>query len=311
MRRLGSFVPALLFALGCSGQSAPPAPVTSSLPAGVAARVGDELVSVSTVERVAAVRGVAPRAAAELAISDALFAQGSRANLPPGSARSIERAALARGQLDQLVRDAAQAGGPTQAELSEVVRDRWVELDRPAAVRTTHAVVLNDKPERDAAARLQAEKLAQFVRSATTDEELMQLAKDFKPEDGFEVRAEQLPFVTADGRLFQRAETGFKPRPGSFDQDFSRSANALQHPGELSPPIKSGFGYHIIRLDERAPSAIVPRTELAERLAPDVMVRRVGRARRELLDKLRPGTGIQVERAVDDLVGRVPVAGAP
>jgi parvulin-like peptidyl-prolyl isomerase len=254
---------------------------------------------------------LAPRAAAELAISDALFAEGARGHLAPGAARSIERAAMARGLLEQLVRDAAQAGAPTQAELSEVMRERWVDVDRPAAVRTTHAVVLNDKPERDAAARLQAEKLAQVVSGATTDEELIRLAKDFKPEDGFEVRAEQLPFVTSDGRIFQRADAGFKPRSGSFDTDFARGANALQRPGDLSGPVKSGFGYHIIRLDERAPSAIVPAAELVERLAPEVRARRAGRARRELLDKLRPAAAVQLERAVDDLVGRVPVTGAP
>ena len=308
MRRLGSLVPVLLFAVGCEGPSAPPAPATSSLPAGVAARVGVQLIAAKTVERVVAARGVAPRAAAELAISDALFAEGARANRSLGTAHSIERAALARAMLEQLVRDAAQAGAPTQAELSEVLRDRWVDVDRPAAVRTTHTVVLNDKPERDAAARAQAEKLAQAVRSATTDEELVRLAKDFKPEDGFEVRAEQLPFVTPDGRIFQRAEVGFKPRPGSFDVDFARGANALQQPGDLSPLVKSGFGYHVIRLDERAPGATVAPAELAERLTPEVMARRAGRARRELLDKLRPASTIQLERAVDDLVGRIKVA---
>jgi len=269
------------------------------------------LVSADTVERVAAARGVAPRAAAALAISDALFAEGARAKLSLGSARSIERAAQARGLLEQLLRDAARSGPPTPAELAEIVHERWVDLDRPAAARTTHAVVLNDKPDRDAAAHLQGEKLAQAVRGATTDEELIKLAKDFKPDDGFEVRAEQLPFVTPDGRLFQRVEGGFKARPGAFDTDFARGANALQQPGELSPLVKSSFGYHVIRLDERAPSAIAPSADLAERLAPEVMARRAGRARRELLEKLRPAAAIQLERAVDDLVGRVSVTGAP
>jgi hypothetical protein len=311
MSRLGSFVPVLLFAIGCSGRSAPSAPMTSSLPAGVAARAGAELVSASTVERVVAARGVTPRAAAELAIFDALFAEGARAHLSLGEARSIERAAMARALLEQLMRDAVRSGAPTPAELSEIVAERWVDVDRPAAVRTTHAVLLNDKPERDAEARLQAEKLAQAVRGATSGEELVRLAKDFKPDGGFEVRAEPLPFVTPDGRIFQRADGGFKAQPGGFDEDFARGANALQKPGELSPQIKSGFGYHIIRLDERAPSATIPPGELAERLTPEVMARRAGRARRDLLDKLRPAAAIQVERAVDDLVGRVPVTGGP
>ena len=64
----------------------------------------------------------------------------------------------------------------------------------------------------------------------------------------------------------------------------------------------------MIRLDERAPGVTVPPAELAERLAPEVMARRAGKARRELLDKVRPASPIQLERAVDDLVGRIKVA---
>jgi len=307
MKGRPSHAAALLLAIGCSGGGAPPATTTSALPDGMAARAGSQLVSAATVERVAAARGLAPRAAADLAVADALFAEGARASLPLGSAGSIERAAAARCLLEQLLREAGQAGAPTQAELSELVRERWVDVDRPAAARTTHAVVLNDKPERDAAARAEGEKLALAVRGATTDEELLELAKAFKA-DGFEVRAEALPFVTPDGRIFQRAEAGLRARPGSFDVDFARAANALQTPGELGPLTKSGFGYHVIRLDERMPSAIVPAQELASLLAPDVLARRAGKARRELLDKLRPASAVQLERSVDDLLGRVKVA---
>ena len=307
MKGRPSLVPALLVALGCSAEGAPPATTTSALPNGMAARAGTQFVSAGTVQRVAAARGLAPRAAIDLAVADALFAEGARASLPLGSAGSIERAAAARGLLEQLVREAAQAGAPTEAELSEVVHERWVDVDRPAAARTTHAVVLNDQPARDAAARAEGEKLALAVRGATTDEELLELAKAFKA-DGFEVRAEALPFVTPDGRIFQRAETGFKARPGSFDVDFARAANALQRQGELSPLVKSGFGYHVILLDERAPSAIVPAQELAQRLAPEVTARRAGHARSELLDRLRPASAVERERAVDDLLGRVKVA---
>jgi hypothetical protein len=286
MRGFGRAAVALSLVLGCgSGGSAPPA-TTSALPSGSTARVGGELVSDATVSRIAASQAVAPRQAVELALSDALFAVEARATLPLGATRSIERAAAARGLLEQLSQDAARAGAPTPDELSELARERWVELDRPSAVRTTHAIVMNDKPERDADARALAEHLAAVVRSATTSDELIRLAQAFPPA-GFQIRAEALPFVTADGRTFVRKDPGFKATPSSFDPDFARAANELSTPGELSPVVKSSFGYHVIRLEERVPSAVVGEPELRDRLTPDVLARRAGRALGQLLDKLR------------------------
>lgn len=295
---------ALSLVLGCSsGGSAPPA-TTSSLPAGSAARAGHELVSEATISRIAARQAVAPRQAVQLALSDALFAAEARVTLPVAATRTIERAAAARSLLEQLSQDATRAGPPTPAELSELVRERWVELDRPSAVRTTHAIVMNDKPARDADARALAEKLAVAVRGATSADELIRLAQAFPPA-GFEIRAEALPFVTADGRIFVRKDTGFKAGQGSFDPDFARAANALTAPGDLSPVVKSSFGYHVIRLEERLPSAVIGEPELSERLTPDVLVRRAARARGELLDKLRQASPVEVERAVNELTAQV------
>lgn len=306
MKSLGSVVPALLLFVGCSNGGPPPSVSTSSLPAGAAARVANELVSAATVARIAERQGLPPRAAVELAISDALFAVEARASLPVGSARSIERAAAARSLLEQLGRDTEQAGPPTPAELAELVRERWLDFDRPPAARTTHAVVRNEQPERDARARAVAENLEHAVRGARSGDELMRLAKAV-PSDGFEIRAENVPFVTADGRDFQPQGGGFKAGRGGFDLDYSRAANGLANPGDQTGLVKSQFGYHVIRLEERLPALVVPPGEVSERLGADALLRRAVRARRELLDKLRQASPVQLERAVNELTAQVRV----
>ncbi len=295
----------LLGLLACGSGGSPPPPTTSStLAPGVTARAGGEQVSMATVARVAARQGLDPRAAVGLALSDALFAAGARATLAHAATRSIERAAAGRSLLEQLGRDAAAAGPASEAELGEIVRERWTELARPEAARTTHAVVMNAKPEHDAAAHALANKLALALQSATSSDELIRLAEAF-PAEGFKIVAQALPFVTADGRTFQRHDPGFVAAKTSFDADFARAANAIGQVGQLSPVVKSAFGYHVIRLEERLPGANIASSELASLLAPEVLTRRAARARTELLDKLHKAFAVQLDRAVDDLTAQV------
>jgi hypothetical protein len=298
---------ACMAALGCSGRAPPARPSAAALPEGQVAAAGAELVSATTIARIVQRQGVAPAAAAAAAVSDALFAQGARERLAVGTARSIERAAVGRSMLEQLSGDARRAGPPSDAELADILRERWPDLDRPEAARTSHAVVLNDKPERDAAAKAVAQKLAEALQGVANGDELIKKAQAF-PAEGFEIKAQELPFVTTDGRSFQRREAGFAPTPTRFDLDFARAANALEHPGQLSPVAKSSFGYHVILLEERAPKQVVPKERLPALLAPEVETRRAARARSELLERLHQAAPVQVDRAFDELTGSVKVA---
>lgn len=304
MTKLGTVVPALLLVLGCGGEAAPTQATSASLPAGLCARAGAELISAATVTRIAQSQGLTPRDALGLAVSDALFAEGAKARLSAAATRSIERAASARSLLEQFSRDASQAGAPTSAELAEIVRERWLELERPNGARTTHALVMNDKPARDADAHALADKLAQELHGVTTSEELIRRAKAF-PAAGFEILAQELPFVTPDGRVFAQTPNGLRGSSQTFDPEFARAASALEQPGQLSPVTKSAFGYHVIRLDERMAGVSVSEPELSQRLAPDILVRRAARARRELLEKLRQTSSVQLDRAFEDLTAQV------
>jgi hypothetical protein len=293
----------LLLAAACGAADRAPVPQSSSLPSGTLARVGQDLIGAASVERLFAMRGLTAQAAAEIAIADALWAQGARARLAPGTSRAVERVALARSVLDSFQASAVAQGPPTEAEIQQLVKERWLELARPPAVRTTHVVVVNDKPERDAAARALAEKLRLALANAKSSADVLRIGKEV-PNEGFDVRAEALGFAAADGRTFEKQ--GERYLAGStFDRAFAEAANALQQPGDLSPVTKSQFGYHVIRFDERDPGHTVAAAELPELLRPEVVARRAGAARRELMERLHREKTIQIERAVDELTASV------
>jgi peptidyl-prolyl cis-trans isomerase C len=301
-RRLAVLACSALLA-SCGGEQPAEPAAAGELPPGFVARAGTELIATPTVARIAHSQGISPKDAALRALSDAVLAAGARASLPRGTIASIERGAQARRTLEALAADATRRGPPSAAELEEQLRERWVELDRPAAARTVHAVVLSPKPEREQAARAVAEKMAEAVRVATSAEDFIKIAKE-AAADGFEVRAEPLPFITVDGRGFQRRDSTFVAQ-GSFDEGFAAAANALDAVGQLSPIVQTRFGFHIIRLEERAPAAGIPEADRPSALTKDVMSRRAERARRELLDRLRQSSKIELDRAVDELTARV------
>lgn len=302
--RLASGLVLLVATLGCGTRKEPAPATSSSLPDGVVARVEGEAVSVSAVELIAERQLLEPRAALSRALSSALFAAAGRATLPGHVPSSIERAAAARSVLERIAADSASAGPPTDAEIAELQRERWAEIDRAQGVRTVHAVAISKDPKLDAAAGALAVKIAAAVKSAVSDDEFISLANAV-PAEGLEVKAEALPPITPDGRAFERTEKGFVGSPTSFDHDFSRAANALQQPGDLSPIVKTRFGYHVIRLVERFPASIVPKAEILTAFGPELQTRRAVRLRRELLEKLRSSSVIQVDRAVDELTGRL------
>jgi peptidyl-prolyl cis-trans isomerase C len=299
-RLAGAALSLLLLACGGSG---PPQTTSSQLPAGFVARAGQDLVSAASVSRIASAQGLPPQQAVSRALSDALFAAAARTSAPPGVASHIERAASARALLEQLNREAGRAGPPTDTELADLVRERWTDLDRPDAVRTVHAIVLDPESARLADARRIAEKIAEAVEPASNGEEFKNLARAV-PLEGLEMMVESLPLITSDGRSFEKREGNFVPR-GPFDLDFARAANALAAPGQVSPVTRSKFGFHVIRLEERVPGRVVPKTELGRLLGPEVLTRRAARARSDLLERLRKAASVEVDRGANQLTERL------
>lgn len=313
-RRLARSLTLLLCASAC-GRGSPPSVVTQLEP-DVVALVGADSIKAATLRRISGTRGIPPRAALELAVRDAVLAAAAGERLGPAAVKSIERAAAARALMEDMAEKARAAGPPTDTELQPLLEARWWEFDRPPMLRTTHAVALVSKSEEDAQAHAVAEKILEAVQGISDPSEFKRRAREV-PSDGITVRVEDLDPVAPDGRTVDPDV----PHPpdfvaGRFDPDFVRaafaaksaSASSSASSAPMSPVVRTQFGYHVILVVNQIPEHRVPRSELGERLAPEVSSRRGKVLLDEALAALRRSTAVDVDRAAPELMAKVEVA---
>jgi hypothetical protein len=292
---------------GCEADRKAPAPSLGlgDLPEGIAARVGNEVIPTELVRRVAAARQLSPAAARELLIQDALFAAHARSELgETGIVAAAERAALSRALLERLRAEAHARGEPSDEEIRRLVAARWHELDRPASARTSHAVVMLDAAADRALGRRVAERIAAAVRGVTDAADFRRIAAAV-PSDGARVRVEQLPAVTADGRVVPEDESRRAPPSSRFDPVFAAAANALGEAGAQSGIVESSHGLHVILVEERLPERRFPLAEIRARLRDEALASRARELEAELSGRLARATRVEVERSAAALTAQI------
>jgi hypothetical protein len=188
------------------------------------------------------------------------------------------------------------------AQLTEL---RWQDFDRPETTRTTHAVAQVQKPEQDAPARALAQRIFEAVRGTTDPQEFIRRAQAV-PHEGIEVRAERLPPVTRDGRLYFPDGAPAGASGQRLDADFSAGAFAVPV-GKISEPVKSSFGYHVVLCEARLPERRVPLEQRRVLMADEVTKGRAERIKQGLLERLSRTTAVAVARSAEDLTARVRV----
>lgn len=274
-------------------ERASPLSQAERLPAGVLGRVGTEEVQARTVSRIVAQLGIAAADARALAMADALFASEARERLDPATVSTFLRAALGRALLEGLLDEAKRGGLPTDSEIDQITRERWVELDRPASARVTHVVALVSEGNEPAARRV-AEALAKAVQGIGEPKAFIALAQAV-PTDGVQVKAERLPPMTPAGRAFSLEGEQLR-ESHVFDRTFAEAANALAGPGSQSEIVQTRFGFHIILLETKVPELRVPLEDRRRILTNEVTAIRARGLKGRLVESLRAGVTVEVAR---------------
>jgi hypothetical protein len=291
----------LVALLGSACVSPKKATLHGALGGDAVARVGDVVLSTSVLARVATAQRLAPAQALAVLVDDALAADGARAAGLERSADVARAITAARARLTALhIREQARAAGPpTDAEVDELTRMHWLEVDLPEQRRVIHALVR--RPTDDSLARLNeraqalASELAASEAQATSPEDFESRANDLSPHPGLEVKVERLEPFVADGRVAL-------PGAGGMDPDFAKAAFQLSSVGATSGVVATGFGWHVIRLIEILPEHRVPFEDRRQWFKDETEAVRARRELDGLRDDLDRKYSVEVVNGVDDLM---------
>lgn len=215
-------------------------------------------------------------------------------DLGPGVPRQLEGKARDSYVLDflideQLVVQKAQADKlaetPDFAKKLAYLRDKALMetlLGNVAKEAATEAAIKATYDEAAKAQKPETEYRAHHILVPTEEEAKKALARVKGGEDFAKVAGEVSKDPGSKG-----GDLGWFTKDRMVPE-FGEAASKLK-PGELSEPVKTQFGWHIIRLDETRPKTFPPLDQIREQVARYV----VQKAQSELVTKLREGAKIE------------------
>lgn len=173
----------------------------------------------------------------------------------------------------------------------EAYKVKAEEYTRPEQVRVEHVLVGTKNRSDDEAMKL-AEKVLSLAK--TGDKPFADLAVEYSDDPSAKKNKGDLGFF-ARGRMV-------KP--------FEEAAFALEKTGDVAGPVKTNYGYHVVRLVERKAKEPIPFEELREKLVKAEM----DRFRKDLVDdeinRLKKLDGVKFDQKVFEALIEKPVAEA-
>jgi peptidyl-prolyl cis-trans isomerase C len=148
----------------------------------------------------------------------------------------------------------------TEEEIRKVYDEESVKLQQTERVRARHILVGTEKEAQDILARLaKGEKFEDLAKQFSLDG-----SKDYGGDLGYFTQPEMVP-------------------------EFSKAAFALKT-GETSQPIKTDFGWHIIRLEDRKQGAAQPYDQVKSAIRNVLLRRKVA----EVMEKVRAASKVEI-----------------
>ena len=125
----------------------------------------------------------------------------------------------------------------SEDEMKKYYEEKKDTFNTPEKVKASHILIkITDSRDKEAAKKLAEKVAAEAEKSAKDMGSFAKLAEKYSEDEGSKKRGGDLGY-------FQRTEEG-----GTMVKEFSDGAFALQNVGDISKPVESQFGFHIIKL---------------------------------------------------------------
>jgi peptidyl-prolyl cis-trans isomerase C len=192
---------------------------------------------------------------------------------------------LAGAQLDHLVAEAPQP------DLEALAREQYLaspeQFQAPEQVHVSHILISTEK-QSEPEARARAEEVLALVKKG--EKPFSELALEYSQDSSVQQNQGDLGYISR----------------GQMVKPFEEAAFAMQEPGEISPVIKTPYGFHILRFEDRKPARQKNFEEVKKELLRSVAKQQEERVRAFHLNRIRSLEGIEVNQAAIEAL-RIPV----
>ena len=134
----------------------------------------------------------------------------------------------------------------------------------PTENRARHILIAG----KDAAARAKIDQILADVRAGADFEKI---AREQSADPGSAPKGGDLGYFTQ----------------GKMVPEFQAAVDALKNPGDLSPVVRTAFGFHIIRLEDRKPGRLQSFDEVKDQLRAETIAKLKNDARKKEVERVR------------------------
>ena len=123
------------------------------------------------------------------------------------------------------------------------------DFQNPDTVKASHILFLVNKDDSEEVVKQKQAAAQKAADRAKKGEDFTKLAKELSEEPGAKESGGDLGFFSKDRMVPEFAEVAFK-----------------QNPGEISAPVRTQFGWHVIKVTEKKPAGTVPFEQVKEQI---------------------------------------------
>ena len=173
------------------------------------------------------------------------------------------------------MRNAVKDVQATEEEAQKFYDEHKDQFTQPERIHARHILISDDATSADTIAKVQADLKA----GASFDEEAKKLST--------------CPSAPQGGDLGEFTKEQMVP-------EFADAAFALKEPGDISEPVKSPFGWHIIRLEGRTPAQLTPFDEVKGQILQELNGQKQQERIKEKVEELKKAYKVEMLAPVSD-----------